>query len=126
MNHDCRGDGVRACDGFREAPGPGHRLARLPRVRKFALAACKTLAFDCTRGYGAAALLPYKQQSFVLGAACVAAAGVCGNESPRAACGHRKAFGEQSLERGSGHLSRRHHQNCRARQASIDAARTTN
>ena len=48
MNHDCRGDGVRACDGFREAPGPGHRLARLPRVRKFALAACKTLAFDCT------------------------------------------------------------------------------
>ena len=111
MNHDCRGDGV-------------------AWSRKFALAACKTLAFDCTAecssGDGAAALLPYKQQSFVLGAACVAAAGVCGNESPRAACGHRKAFGEQSLERGSGHLSRRHHQNCRARQASIDAARTTN
>ena len=112
MNHDCRGDGV--------------------AVR---LATRKTLAFDCTAewgtaecswGHGAAALLPYKQQSFVLGAACVAAAGVCGNESPRAACGHRKAFGEQSLERGSGHLSRRHHQNCRARQASIDAARTTN
>ena len=70
MNHDCRGDGV--------------------AVRKFALATRKTLAFDCTAecssGHrGAAALLPYKQQSFVLGAACAAAAGVCGNESPRAA-----------------------------------------
>ena len=49
MNHDCRGDGVRACDGFREAPRAGPQAGTAPAVRKFALAACKTLAFDCSR-----------------------------------------------------------------------------